>query len=306
MSPRIASRGCLDRGRRSEDGRSAREKFRVRRGSASILAAMTPIRIAQIAFPPTFMLAALLRWLLRPADRGRSEQLLWLALGVFMGQWAGGLALMQLTRWNLPTYDEYIYRLDGLLGFQPSFALGRILIPQTRVMYVLDVVYECLLLYATIVIALHIWRGLERTREVVYAFILNFLLAPFLYALLPVCGPGYAFNGLYPFVQPVFVAQRMHIHAPPNGIPSVHLSTALLALWFSRGMPVGRWVAWLYLVCTILATLGSGEHYLFDLACAVPYSFLVVLTARYLYGVWLNRGYVNFAGARSTAADEGI
>jgi hypothetical protein len=281
-------------------------KFMVCPGNASILTAMTPIRIAQIAFPPTFVLGALLRWLLWPADRARSERLLWLALGVFMGQWAGGLALMQLTRWNLPTYDEYIYRLDGLLGFQPSFALGRMLIPQTRVMYALDVVYECLLLYATIVIALHIWRGLEKTREGVYAFLLNFVLAPILYALFPVCGPGYAFKGMYPFVRPVFSAQMMHIHAPPNGIPSVHLSTALLVLWFSRGMPIGRWVAWIYLVCTILATLGSGEHYLFDLACAVPYSVMVVLAARLLCGVERNYGYVNFADARSAVADDGV
>jgi hypothetical protein len=65
-------------------------------------------------------------------------------------------------------------------------------------------------------------------------------------------------------------------------------------------------VAWIYLVCTILATLGSGEHYLFDLACAVPYSVMVVLAARLLCGVERNYGYVNFADARSAVADDGV
>jgi membrane-associated phospholipid phosphatase len=58
----------------------------------------------------------------------------------------------------------------------------------------------------------------------------------------------------------------------PNGIPSVHASTALLVLWFLRRWWWGRISGVVFLILTIFATLGSGEHYLFDLFCALRYA----------------------------------
>jgi membrane-associated phospholipid phosphatase len=82
----------------------------------------------------------------------------------------------------------------------------------------------------------------------------------------------------------------MSITAAPNGVPSVHASTALLVLWFSRSWTPFFISGWIFLALTALATLGSGQHYLFDLFCAVPYAALVIwISDKWLFGYQINR-----------------
>jgi len=68
----------------------------------------------------------------------------------------------------------------------------------------------------------------------------------------------------------------MTISAAPNGVPSVHTSTALLVLYFLRHWRFGMVAGSVFLGLTVLATLGSGQHYFFDLLCALPYSALIL------------------------------
>ncbi len=58
-------------------------------------------------------------------------------------------------------------------------------------------------------------------------------------------------------------------------MPSIHFSTALLIFWYSRKLPYGRWIGVAYLLLTAVSTLSSGEHYVLDLAAAVPYAIAV-------------------------------
>jgi PAP2 superfamily len=53
------------------------------------------------------------------------------------------------------------------------------------------------------------------------------------------------------------------------------MTAALLILWFARHWIAGRLLSVAFLVLTVLSTLGAGEHYLFDLIVAVPYSAAV-------------------------------
>ena len=69
---------------------------------------------------------------------------------------------------------------------------------------------------------------------------------------------------------------------PPNGVPSVHTSNALLACWFLRHWAAGRILSGFFLMLTVLSTLGFGEHYLVDLIAAVPYSWLVYRLAEWI------------------------
>lgn len=231
-------------------------------------------------FPVVFVFATFLLWLARPHDRPRAERLLCLALAVLVAQWIIGLTLLQITHLNLPTYDLYVYRLDGLLGFQPSFVLGRLLLPHARFMYLLNASYQSLLIVATILLAVAVWRNEPDIGTMIRAFALNCAFAPLIYLLIPVCGPGFAFQGVFPDLPPAISPHIIHLHAQPNGIPSIHLSTALLVCWFSRRWKLGRILASIYLVLTVLATLGSGEHYLLDLLVSIPYSIGVVWLAQ--------------------------
>ena len=73
----------------------------------------------------------------------------------------------------------------------------------------------------------------------------------------------------------------------PNGMPSLHIASVVLAYWQAR--PYGRWAriaAAVFLVGTLLATLGEGEHYLVDLVVAMPLSltaYAACMSARVPY-----------------------
>jgi len=71
------------------------------------------------------------------------------------------------------------------------------------------------------------------------------------------------------------VPHLIALSAAPNGMPSIHTSTALLLLWFGRHWLLSRWLGCLYLVLIIAATLAGGQHYFMDLLAAVPYAAAV-------------------------------
>ena len=64
--------------------------------------------------------------------------------------------------------------------------------------------------------------------------------------------------------------------APRNAMPSVHVAATLLVFWNSIGWPKwARAITAVFLLLTVLATLGFGEHYLVDLVVAVPFCLAV-------------------------------
>jgi hypothetical protein len=77
-------------------------------------------------------------------------------------------------------------------------------------------------------------------------------------------------------IEPVAVA------GPRNAIPSLHMAWVLLAWWNSKGLPLWiRTIVALFLVFTVLSTLGTGEHYFIDLIVAFPFAVAVQAIADY-------------------------
>ena len=169
-------------------------------------------------------------------------------------------------------YDLFIYWLDGRLGFQPSFAIGQLAAHNLWLRQLLAFTYGSCTLGMLAVFIAYLWlRSEAETRDVVRVFGLNLFVAVPIYLLVPVCGPAFAFPD-FPALPSQLSPHLIAISAPPNGIPSVHFSTALLVAWFARRWPMGRVAGVIYVVLTAAATMGSGEHYLFDLLVAVPYA----------------------------------
>ncbi len=77
-----------------------------------------------------------------------------------------------------------------------------------------------------------------------------------------------------PAVGPAWVGV---VNAPRNAMPSLHMTWALLALWYSPRRLL--WASAVSVRLTALATVGLGEHYLIDLAAAVPFTWAVVKLA---------------------------
>jgi len=97
------------------------------------------------------------------------------------------------------------------------------------------------------------------------------------YNLFPAIGPVYAFSKSYPWAPVVLASPSQPMlsasDAPRNCMPSIHLALALLVWWNSRGRHWwARGFAGGYLLATVIATLGLGEHYVADLIVAVPFS----------------------------------
>jgi hypothetical protein len=187
--------------------------------------------------------------------------------------------------------DLYIYQIDAILGFQPSFAMGRFLQQHTSLRTAALIAYDGLPFAMVAAILLYAKRGWEAL-PIIKAFTVNLFAALLVYLIVPVAGPRYAFSS-FPAIEPAIIPHWMYIDAPPNCIPSVHFSTALLIYLFARRSPIGRMLSWLYLLLTFAATLGFGEHYLFDLIIAVPYAALIW---RMRALVWFPRQYVPVTG----------
>jgi hypothetical protein len=179
------------------------------------------------------------------------------------------------------TLDLYAYAFDGCLGFQPSFELGRIMYAHAWVFTLVKMTYE------GIVIAMAaVYAGYMRRREKPIWELIEMLFAPAIvgylfFSVFPVSGPRYAFPSYFPdsylpyTAMPHLLLERIPVPVsfPRNGVPSLHMTWALVIWLNTRGLP--RWAraaALALVLATAFDTLATGEHYLFDLLVALPFT----------------------------------
>ena len=230
-----------------------------------------------LVLAPVCGVAAMIRVQIVPCDRRRTDAFFLFAVGVvpalLLCEWTTN-AMSRLVPLKL---DLYIAAVDGCLGFQPSFFMGALVAHHVSLYCAMAIAYGGMPMAMLAVYAAYLWRrpATDAVR-LLQTFAVAFLGGVAVYALCPVCGPRYAFPAQFPFHPPAaIVPHPVAIAAPPNGVPSLHMTTALLILWFARHWIAGRLLAVVFLVLTVLATLGAGEHYLFDLIVAIPYSVAV-------------------------------
>ncbi len=213
-----------------------------------------------------------LRLAVAPQDRKRAACLFCAIVGSIL---LGTLSLRiadALTLLRPIKYDLYIYRIDAVFGFHPSFAIGRSALQHRGLYNTALVAYAIAPMVVSLVYGAYLWFGTQQEQfKVIKTFALNLLVAPIIYLIVPVAGPKYAFPG-FPFGPGLVLPAAMSIHAAPNGIPSVHFSTALLVLFLTWKWTAGKVFGPLYLSLMFVATLASGQHYLVDLVAAVPYA----------------------------------
>lgn len=186
-------------------------------------------------------------------------------------------------RWISARYDLYVYAWDRALGLgEPGFSMGRAMLAESWGVWGVNFMYGLLGIAVAGVLVAYAWKPLPDLREVILALLVNFALAPIFYAAFPVSGPQYAFPS-FPIAPAMVLPHVLHFHAAPNGVPSVHCSTALLVWWYGRRWGIGNLAALLHLAAVIVSTLASGQHYVFDLLMAIPYAMGAVLLARYFF-----------------------
>ena len=241
---------------------------------------MPPIALLNLLSIGIVLVAAAALLACRPASR-KSAGIFLTALLLFVMLPIDDLALTIVTRSVSIRYDQYVFCFDQFFG-SPSFALGRAFL---QLPWLKNLSMYPYVLVPSVCLALAVLRfsllSMEEAVCYVRTIFLSGVMAYPLYAVFPVAGPRYAFPS-FPFGAPAhLMPQTIHLLAVPNGVPSVHMTLAILILWFSRPWKLGRVFGAIFVLLTMASTMGSGEHYLLDLLVAVPYSALVIYVGGY-------------------------
>jgi PAP2 superfamily len=186
------------------------------------------------------------------------------------------LVLSLLCRTSTQRFDLYVYRTEQWFGL-PSFHLGRLALVYPWFGNTIEIAY-CLLPVAFLVLATasFLKLPLEEAAQLPWTVFYACLLVPLLYLIVPVAGPKYAIS-TFPFsAPPRIVPHVIYLGAIPNGVPSMHMTAALLFVYFARRWKIGLVLASIYAALTVCSTMATGEHYLLDLFAAVPYTALMI------------------------------
>jgi hypothetical protein len=232
------------------------------------------VELFNTAVAPLVILAACFRWRRRLSAWALVPALLQALFGLFNTRI---LLLFPFT--DVRTYDLYLFFVDGSFGFEPSI-LARHMVDRIPFLFgFIYGVYQCLPLAMALAYVAHLGKG---TRTSYIPLVFGFALAgTLIYKVLPACGPiyflGRGFTGdcgvLCSDTRAITVdinAYSFDLEWPRNAMPSLHVTWALLTFWVCRDLRRGRWIAGAFLICTALATLVMGEHYLVDVIVAFP------------------------------------
>jgi hypothetical protein len=179
-------------------------------------------------------------------------------------------------------YDLYLFSFDSSLRVQIPFLVGQALSlwPSLRAAGLLF--YIGLPIPIALIYAGRVLRMREKAIPSFVAFLATGPVGILFYNLFPALGPVHVFGRAFPWhpLPPAqaarLLAEPIALSGAPNAIPSLHMAWVLLVWWYSRGLSWWeRAVAFAFLFFTVLATVGTGEHYFVDLVVAFPFALFM-------------------------------
>jgi hypothetical protein len=249
-------------------------------------------------------------------SRGKEQERMALAfvpaLLFVTSDWGSTILLGWTERANPRVLDLYLFSFDSSLRVQIAFLMGQAYALWPWFKLVGTAFYIGLPMAIGLVYAGQLLRDRTRAVSAMIAFLITGPVGVIFYNLLPAVGPIHIFLSRFPW-KPIPTEQVTRLLVEPiavaglrNCMPSLHMSWVLLAWWYSRGLSVWeRGIAMAFLVFTIFATLGTGEHYSIDLVVAFPFAVflqgLCALGLRWndrarvtavLYGLLMTLGWI--------------
>lgn len=259
-----------------------------------------PLRICWsiLGMASLVILAARTIWS-KPGERTVPGWALTAAVAGIGSGWIVPLFLKWAEHGALKVLDLYLISFDASLGFQPSFAMGAVVLRSLLLGRLVGYFYMGIPLVVNLVFAEQLLRDVKKSVLVFVAFFLSGSIGALFYNLFPALGPFYICGNNFP-LRPLPAAIIQHMRLEPlvlpgarNAMPSLHMTWAILAVWYSRG--TSWWVrlaAWIFLVFTVIATLGIGEHYFIDLIVAFPFSLMLYALFMSGWSSWRMRALV--------------
>jgi len=181
------------------------------------------------------------------------------------------------------TLDLYLLSFDGSLGFQPSFFIGQYYAAFPWLRRLGLIAYEGLPLALALAYVENLRAHRKRSVAVGLGIFYLGVLGVLAYNLFPATGPIHLFGELFP-QHPLGMAEAralpmaaIPVRGSRNAIPSLHMAWILWCWWWARDLAAwAKAVLGGFVVFTVVATLGTGEHYLIDLVVAVPFTLMVL------------------------------
>lgn len=200
------------------------------------------------------------------------------ALLFVTSDWGSTILLGWTERANPKVLDLYLFSFDSSLRLQIAFLTGQAYALWPWFKAAGTAFYIGLPMVIALVYAGQLLRDRKRAVSAMLAFLVTGPVGVIFYNLLPALGPIHIFLGRFPW-NPIPSEQATRLLLEPiavaglrNCMPSLHMSWVLLAWWYSRGLSVWeRGIAMAFVVFTIFATMGTGEHYFIDLIVAFPF-----------------------------------
>ena len=225
--------------------------------------------------PPVIGLLALFLsvvWMLRE-EKDRTRPLLVIALVINLVY--GWLLTFLMGRENglIPwKYDYILLNLDDALGIRATKIAGVLQQVRTPLLVVYQLMVPMMIAWF-LVARRHCVSG-----AIVMAYVAEMIVGPILYAIVPGCGPVYAFHAQW-LNPPAVQAALLRLSGMPNAFPSLHTATAVVFVSFAGGR-LWRGFAIAFLAGTILATLATGEHYFIDLVAGLAFGCFAASVGR--------------------------
>jgi hypothetical protein len=218
-------------------------------------------------------------WTTRPENRA-SNAALRDALVLPAFSLVAGLGMDWANGFPERTYDHLLYAFDGtLFGIPPGQTVAALFRNFRWMGGTASFAYQALLIFPPLYRGWALYRGLKSSINAIYAFVAAGVAGFILYQVCPAEGPIYSFGARFPNRLPDWreISLTPYLSAGVhNAIPSMHMTWALLILWSALELgPLALALAGGLVGFTLLATLGSGEHYLVDLVVSVPLAFAV-------------------------------
>lgn len=200
------------------------------------------------------------------------------------------------------TLDLYLLSFDASMHVQLSFLVGQIFDSVRWLRWTGLYFYMGLAIPITLVYAGRLVRFGTKAFSAMLAFLVTGPAGILFYFIFPACGPVHMANRYFPF-HPLSISQTSRLVLEPiaiagarNAIPSLHMAWTLLAWWYSRGLSWWeRGIALAFVAFTVVATLGTGEHYFIDLVVAFPFALMVEAACAYELR-WRDSGRLQAAG----------
>jgi PAP2 superfamily protein len=210
------------------------------------------------------------------------------ALLFVASEWFASTMLDWTAALHPKTLDLYLFSFDSSMGVQLSFVAGRWFFESSALRATSLIFYIGLPIPIALVYAGQLIRHRKESYAAMLAFLVTGPLGILFYNLFPAIGPIALFGQNFPF-HPLpagqvarLLLEPVALTGPRNAIPSLHMAWTLLAWWYSRGLSWWeRAIALAFVLFTVLATLGTGEHYFVDLVVAFPFAVLVQALSSY-------------------------